>query len=164
MSWNFKAVYFEIAGICNAKCAYCHSGVDRPARARFVDVEVFRQSLTRLLAENVIPAGAVISLYNWGEPVLHPRLPALAGVINDLGLRYAMSTNASRVPAIDAAFVARLDHVIFSMPGFSQDAYDRIHGFKFTEILANMERIVNECRAHGFKGRFAISYHVYKFN
>ncbi|MBI5771731.1 MAG: hypothetical protein HZA93_28430 [Verrucomicrobia bacterium] len=164
MSWKYKAVYFEIAGICNAKCAYCHSGVDRPARARFVDVDVFRQALTRLLAEQVITKGAVISLYNWGEPVLHPRLPALAGVINELGLKYAISTNASRVPAIDRVFVANLDHVIFSMPGFSQEAYDRIHGFQFTEILGNIDRIVTQCREHGFTGRFAISYHVYKFN
>jgi MoaA/NifB/PqqE/SkfB family radical SAM enzyme len=106
----------------------------------------------------------VISLYNWGEPVLHPRLGELAGVINTLGLRYAISTNASKVPPIDRAFVANLDHVIFSMPGFSQEAYDRIHGFRFSEILANIDRIVSECRRHGFKGRFAISYHVYKFN
>ena len=164
MSWKYKAVYFEIAGVCNARCAYCHSGVARPERARFVDVDLFRRTLTRLLAEQVVHKGSVISLYNWGEPVLHSRLPALAGVINELGLKYAISTNASRVPSIDRAFVANLDHVIFSMPGFSQDAYDRIHGFKFTEILANIDRIVAECRQHGFEGRFAISYHVYKFN
>jgi MoaA/NifB/PqqE/SkfB family radical SAM enzyme len=164
MPWNFKAVYFEAVGYCNAKCAYCHSGVSRPARAKFLDVDVFRQSLTRLLAEEVVQKRQVISLYNWGEPVLHPRLGELAGVVNDLGLKYAFSTNASRVPKIDRAFVQSLDHVIFSMPGFSQEAYDRIHGFRFPEILANIDRIVNACREHGFKGRFAISYHVYKFN
>jgi hypothetical protein len=96
--------------------------------------------------------------------VLHPQIGELSGVINELGLKYAISTNASRVPPIDPAFVANLDRVIFSMPGFSQGAYDRIHGFNFTQILANIDRIVTACRQNGFKGRFVISYHVYKFN
>lgn len=160
----YKAVFFEIVGICNAKCAYCHSGVARVERGRFVDPELFNRTLSRLLAEHVIEPGSVISLYNWGEPALHPRLSEIVASIDDLGLKYALSTNASRVPPIDSAFVANLDHLIFSMPGFSQDAYDRIHGFRFPEILANIDKIVSRCREHGFKGRFSISYHVYKFN
>jgi MoaA/NifB/PqqE/SkfB family radical SAM enzyme len=164
MPWNYKMVYFEISGYCNARCAYCYSGVHRPEKAQFIGVDLFRQTLTRLLVEQVVRKGSVISLYNWGEPVLHPRLGELIGVINELGLKYALSTNASRVPPIDRAFVANLDHVIFSMPGFSQEANDRIHGFPFPEITTNIDRIVTACRQNGFGGRFTISYHVYKFN
>jgi len=164
MSERYHAIYFEISGICNARCAYCQSGVQRPAKAKFVDPELFRGVLTRLLTEHVIQPGTVISLYNWGEPTLHPQLGTIVGIINALGLRYALSTNASRVPVIDREFVRNLDHVIFSMPGFSQAAYDRIHGFQFAQITANIEHIVKGCRSQGFKGRFSISYHVYRFN
>jgi len=164
MCARYHAVYFEISGYCNARCAYCHSGVQRPDKAKFVDLEVFQNTLIRLLADGVLRKDTVISLYNWGEPTLHPKLSELVDIVNTLGLRFALSTNASRVMAINQDFVRNLDQIIFSMPGFSQNAYDRIHGFKFSEIIANIDRIVSECRRNGFKGRFAISYHVYRFN
>ncbi|MBK9990384.1 MAG: radical SAM protein [Verrucomicrobia bacterium] len=164
MRSNYHSVYFEISGFCNARCSYCHSGVQRPDKARFVSPELFRDVLYRLLAKNIICDKTVISLYNWGEPTLNPKLGEIIGVINDLGLRYAISTNASRIPTINYDFVRNLDHMIFSMPGFSQEAYDRIHGFKFHEIISNIDRIIRECRQHGYKGRFSISYHVYRFN
>ncbi|MBI5382478.1 MAG: hypothetical protein HZA31_11310 [Opitutae bacterium] len=160
----FHAVYFEIVSGCNARCAYCHSGVQRVARMRFVETAVFRASLQRLLTAQAIAPGTVISLYNWGEPLLHPRLPELVGVIDELRLRYAISTNASRPLAASPALVRNLDHLIFSMPGFSQAAYDRIHGFVFPEIVRNIEGMLRDCRAHGFRGRGVISYHVYRFN
>jgi hypothetical protein len=50
------------------------------------------------------------------------------------------------------------------MPGFSQTSYDRIHGFKFSKIKANIEKIIKNARMAGFNGYSAILYHVYQFN
>ncbi len=164
MCATHKVFHFEISGYCNAHCAYCHSGVVRPAKAKFVHPALFSDTLKRLIAKQVLPPKAVIRLYNWGEPLLHPQLKELIGIINNLGLRYALSTNASRLPCIDRDFVRNLDHISFSMPGFSQDSYNRIHGFRFPEITRNITRIIHECREQGFRGKFNISFHVYRFN
>jgi len=160
----YQALYFEISGHCNARCAYCHSGVQRRANAKFIDVRTFRDVLQRLLDNKVIQRGSVISLYDWGEPFLHPHFREIVGIVNALGLRYAVSTNSSRPPVFDRMLVKNLDHIIFSMPGFSQESYNRIHGFRFEDIKANIDGVVNGIRKHGFRGRFMISYHVYRFN
>ncbi|MEB2308208.1 MAG: radical SAM protein [Candidatus Brocadiaceae bacterium] len=161
---SFKTVYFDIVGFCNAKCPYCHSGIHRIGRGNKIPVELFEKTLMKLLDKNVITKGTVISLYSWGEPFLYNEIHNIINCINKLDLKYAVSTNASQVPFIDKAFVKNLDHIVFSMPGFSQESYSRIHGFDFEDIIHNIVTIVKDCRNLGFKGTFTISYHVYKFN
>ncbi|MBZ9617018.1 hypothetical protein [Clostridium estertheticum] len=50
------------------------------------------------------------------------------------------------------------------MPGFSQDSYDKRHGFKFVVIKENIIKIVKNFRESGFEGQFLIAYHIYQFN
>lgn len=126
--------------------------------------DVFENTLTKLLNTGVIDSRSVISLYNWGEPFLHPRLLEIIGIANKLKIKYAISTNAAKIPAVTGEFVRNLDHVIFSMCGFSQESYRRIHGFDFEKIKNNIIKFVNDCQLHGFRGEFFISFHVYRFN
>ena len=76
-----------------------------------------------------------------------------------------LSTNASVLPKVSEKFnAAYIRSVTFSMPGFSQESYDRIHGFRFDFIKNNIAWIVKFFRQHGFIGQFGIAYHVYQFN
>ncbi len=50
------------------------------------------------------------------------------------------------------------------MPGFSQESYDRIHGFRFNTIKENIIKIKRNMLDHGFEGEFIISAHIYKFS
>lgn len=161
---SFKIVYFDIVGFCNAKCPYCHSGINTIGGGSKITVEKFKNTLVKLIDERVINRRTVISLYSWGEPFLHPEIHNIIKGINELDLKYAVSTNASRVPFIDRNFVKNLDQIVFSMPGFSQESYSKIHGLNFQDILRNIVKIVEDCRTFDFKGNFVISYHVYKFN
>jgi MoaA/NifB/PqqE/SkfB family radical SAM enzyme len=129
-----------------------------------ISLDRFAQVLEKLIREGAIDSGSVLSLYNWGEPFLHRDLPGIIRIINEQNVRYALSTNAYRVPAIDREFVRNLDHLIFSMCGFSQASYDRIQQTNFDKARDNITRIVKECRGHGFKGEFRIFFHIYKFN
>ncbi len=160
----FRNIYFEIAGFCNANCSYCHTGASKLRNGYGIDEKVLRDALTALLRNRIIRSGSVIRLYNWGEPFLHPKINDILDCVRKLGLKYAFSTNGSVVPPISADFVSALDHLIFSLPGFSQDSYDKIHGFNFEKIKGNIRNIVQQCRANGFNGFFKISFHVYKFN
>lgn len=161
---SFKAVYFDIVGFCNAKCPYCHSGINRIGGGNKINVETFKKTLASLLDKNIINRRTVISLYSWGEPFLHPEIHNIINSINELDLKYAISTNVSKIPLIDRNFVKNLKQIIFSMPGFSQKSYNKIHDFNFPNIVHNIVKIVENCRKLDFKGNFIISYHVYKFN
>jgi len=160
----FKTVYFDIVGACNARCPYCLTGISGDRKGGEISPERFAQALEKLIHEGAIDAKTVVSLYNWGEPFLHRDLPGIIRVLNDLGVRYALSTNGYRVPLIDRGFVQNLDHIIFSMCGFSQASYDRIQRTNFKSALENITRIVLECRTHGFRGDFRIFFHIYRFN
>ncbi len=160
----FKTIYFDIVGGCNARCPYCLTGSGELRKSGEISPARFSQALEKLIREGAIDSGSVLSLYNWGEPFLHGDLAGIIRVVNDHDVRYALSTNAYRVPGIDREFVRNLDHMIFSMCGFSQASYDRIQRTNFAKARENITRIVDDCRSHGFKGDFRIFFHVYKFN
>lgn len=160
----FRTVYFDIVGFCNARCPYCPTGRNKQKIGESIAPDTFKQILIKLQNAGAIDSKSVISLYNWGEPLIHPGLHEIIGVVNSLNIKYAISTNAAKIPAVNKDFIKNLNHVIFSMSGFSQSSYDRIHGFDLEKIKNNIVKFVNECRQHGFRGDFSISYHVYKFN
>jgi MoaA/NifB/PqqE/SkfB family radical SAM enzyme len=160
----FDRIYFEISGVCNGKCPYCLSGLHKRPGGMFIESERFEKALDFISENHLLAKDGTIGLYNWGEPFLHPRLSELIHMLNEHDLAYGFSTNASRVPAMDKHFVKNLRFILFSMPGFSQRAYDRIHGFQFEAILQNIKSIVRRCRDQGFHGSFTVVYHVYQFN
>lgn len=161
---TYKTIFYEISGICNGKCPYCLSGRFRETGGSFVSTALFDRTLGVIAKNSLLSADGVIGLYNWGEPFLHPQLSELLHTINDYAFSYGFSTNASKIPFIDEFFVKNLKYIRFSMPGFSQASYNRIHGFRFEVILENIKSVVRACRHHGFQGNFSISYHVYQFN
>ncbi len=164
MTKPFRTIYLEISGICNGKCPYCLSGRYKMPDGKFIAVDVFEQILKRLTELRIVGTNTILGLYNWGEPFLHPRLGELVAITNRFEIPYSFSTNAAIVPDIDRQFVKGLKMIIFSMPGFSQSSYDRIHGFDFQSICRNIQTIVDRARSAGYKGIFRIHYHVYQFN
>ena len=160
----FATVYFDIVGTCNARCPYCQTGAERRKTGPAIPVVTFAAAVDALLRARAVGPGSVIGLYNWGEPFLHPDLRGIVEELNRRNLRYSLSTNASRIPAVDRGFVRNLDHVIFSMCGFSQAAYDRIHGLEFRAVRDNIVRFTRACRKEGFRGDFLIAFHGYRFN
>jgi tetratricopeptide (TPR) repeat protein len=168
----FNEVYFDISGVCNARCRYCInggknslSGPQHRLGAGQIDVLDFEKAINYMLGNNIIGNSSVIHLYNWGEPFLHPRFKEIISILNNNHLHFGLSTNASRPTFFnDDEALSGLDGIIFSMPGFSQASYDRIHGFDFELIKKNIRDMVTNYRENGFKGMAQISYHLYQFN
>ncbi len=161
---KFGSIYLDIVGYCNAKCPYCLSGRYGNKEKKLISSELFNDVLQKIADYKLCNRSCIIGLYNWGEPFLHPRLTELMKIANNYPFKYSFSTNASIVPNINSQFVKKLDHIMFSMPGFSQKSYDKIHGFDFKKILTNIKAIIRSCRDYGFRGHFIIVYHIYRFN
>ena len=161
---RFKAIYFEVAGICSGRCAYCVTGAKNASPGGVMQADTFDATLLNLERLNLIDFRSVLELYNWGELFLHPDLQNIIRVINDHGLRYSISTNGSIIPQIDEAFVKNLAAIRFSMCGFSQQSYDRIHKFEFDRIRGNISTIVSRLRSLRYNQPTEIFFHVYRFN
>lgn len=161
----YKTVNFDIVGGCNAKCPLCvtaRTTFGKPIQ--FISIENFTRAIDELIERRLVKKGVTsIHLYNWGEPILHPKLNEIVDVLRERNLQFGISTNASKA----TSFVNKTDHCqhfIFSVPGFSQDSYDKIHGLKFDKIVRNMKATIINLRDTGYSGPIRLAFHTYKFN
>ena len=166
----YKRIYFDISGVCNAHCRYCVSGKDSISgsehrkQGKFIDIETFSGAITHMLSKKIIAPDCEVILYSWGEPFLHKDLKMIIDILNRNELFYSLSTNASICISFNEEQISRLKNITFSMPGFSQDSYDRIHGFKFDRIKNNISDMVLSLRSSRYTGPINLAYHIYKFN
>lgn len=154
----YSSVVFEISGICNAKCPYCcnGNGIAAPKGAgHFISVDLFKKIIDHLLYEKIIVRGQHISLYNWGEPLLHPDIEEIQSYLIKKSLHYYLSTNGSVYRKILSPKVLAV-----STSGFSQSSYDRIHQVDFDTVLTNIEKFSHDISPK----KILIKYFVYKFN
>jgi len=165
-------IFFEISGICNAKCPWCITKSPfveskhpiyqvTPEKARFIPVEIFERAINRLIDIGIIGPTTCIHLYNWGEPLLHPQFEDILTVLYKKDLAIAISTNASKLVEVAPHLLAHLKQFTISMPGFNQAAYDRIHGFQFDKIWHNIDALLTTFKSADI---IRIAYHVYQFN
>jgi len=158
----YNTVYFEISGLCNAKCPWCVNGrgILKPFPSRTIPPGEFQKAIEYLFKESLIDTGSLIHLYNYGEPLLHESLQEILKILTDKKLRFVISTNGSFFTELEPSILNNLERVYISMPGFSQDSYDKIHGFNFRKILANIDRWIQIFHPE----KIQIQYHVYQFN
>ena len=169
----YRVCYWDISGVCNAACRYCPSGSRsiignlHKSQAGFLSPEDFDDGLAFMIDRGIITPGITkIDLYSWGEPFLHPQFETMLKIISSKGIGFGLSTNASTLKEIPIEAMPMLKDIIFSMPGFSQESYDKMHGFSFNMICENIRSIVSSIRTAKLREDtgFAIIYHMYKFN
>lgn len=160
----FKFVVFEVSGSCNARCKYCMTGSKKDVPLRescgFVTAKNFQKGVERLYSEGLASEETEFHLYNWGEPFINPEIKEILAYLNSTPNKFIMSTNAGYFPELDSTSFTNLRNVMVSMPGFSQESYDRIHGFKFEKVLENIDRIIE---AVGQR-KVQVIFHRYKVN
>jgi MoaA/NifB/PqqE/SkfB family radical SAM enzyme len=161
----FDAIQFDIVGGCNAKCPLCSTArLTFGQRLQFIPVADFARTLDRILELGLAtPGRSLVRLYNWGEPILHPDLNGIVREVGARGLLAGISTNASKRTNFTIS-TKHFGEFTFSMPGWSQSSYDKVHGLRFERVVANMEATIKNMRHTGYRGGFLLAYHVYQFN
>lgn len=163
----YDNVNIEISGICNARCPYCITGIENTSskiRGGVMSKDLFNDIYRHLIENNIIHSGTDIGLYNWGEPFLNRDLDEICSLLSAMDQPFHLSTNASVYKPLSVKNMKTIRTVILSMCGFSQKSYDRIHGFNFSTVIENIDKIVTDFRKVGCKKKFVIAYHIYQFN
>lgn len=163
----YKNVYFEIVGFCNAVCPWCPSGNKSMSNipSRVIPPPEFKNAIEELIKKKLIsPEQSIINLYNWGEPMLHPKIDNILDTLHKQGIFFGLSTNASKLADLDPRPLTHLRQFIFSMPGFSQTSYDHIHRLNFNTVKRNIETYCKLVSKAAPNAILTMSYHVYQFN
>ncbi|MCX7748470.1 MAG: radical SAM protein [Clostridia bacterium] len=169
MSKLYKNIIIELSGICNGKCTWCTTGMANRKGLKpsggYMCASKFIELMQYLQSNKIIDDNSNLYLYNWGEPLLNPEVKEIIKHLNKSGIHFILSTNASKPVLFDGSNdLKTLKELRFSMPGFSQESYNRIHGFDFNTIKNNISSILENYRNCGFQGDASIYYHVYQFN
>lgn len=105
-----------------------------------------------------------IDLYNWGEPFLNPEINEVLQILKKKKLYANISSNFIVRPDIDKECLPVIRHLNFSLSGFSQDSYGRIHGASLNRVLNNFDNLYAQIRESSPKTSISISWHRYLFN
>ena len=125
---------------CNLNCPFClRSSLNRSEE--YISFDEFRQIIDRSKSR-------YLTLHGWGEPLLHPDLPAMIRYAAGKKISVNFTTNATLLPVkTDELLNSALDAIAFSFPEVQQ----------FTPIIArNVAGFVQERSAR--KQKFPKTY------
>ena len=128
----------ELTNRCNLKCSFCPTADGRMERARgFMDDGLFRRAL-----DGAGPLEFAL-LFQWGEPLLHPRFVELAREASARGIRTLVTTNGTLLDdrRIAGLLSAGLDRVTISVDG-DERTHEAVRGVPLAQTQAAIERLV----------------------
>lgn len=128
----------ELTNRCNLKCTFCPTADGRMARPRgHMDDALFRAALDG--------AGRLefVLLFQWGEPLLHPRFAELAAEAARRGIRTLVTTNGTLLDdrRIAGLLGAGVDRVTVSVDG-DATTHEAVRGIPLASTRAAIERLV----------------------
>ncbi|WP_448207962.1 radical SAM protein [Azospirillum sp. sgz302134] len=165
------AVQIEVVGTCNLRCPSCPVGNAEGGRRSgsiggTMPLDRFRQALDWAAAGlNRAPSEVSVCLYSWGEPFIHPDLPALIAEVKRRGYGAAISSNLNHVRDLEAVLRAGVDEITVSLSGFTQDAYGQSHvGGDIETVKRHMMELSQAIERVGTATRVMVHYITYRHN
>lgn len=158
----------EVVGSCNLRCPSCPVGNMPPSRrARpqgLMDPALFAEIVRKIVRES--PGRETkVSLYDWGEPTLHPELPRMIRLLREHGVRSRVSSNLNVEKPLEEVVRADPDEFHISLSGAFQENYGRTHATGDIEtVRSNIRQLAHWKRVHGARTRFVIGFHGYRHN
>jgi pyruvate-formate lyase-activating enzyme len=128
----------ELSSRCNLRCTFCPTADGRMGRPKGnMDDALFRRALDG--------AGTLefVLLFQWGEPLLHPRFGELAAEAARRGVRTLVTTNGTLLDdrRIAALLGAGVDRVTISVDGDAA-THEAVRGISRAATEAAVDRLV----------------------
>jgi len=140
--WNLPLhMQVELTNYCNLRCPVCPTGIRAVNRKpAAIDVDLFKR-----LMDEVGPYLLTISLWAWGEPLLHPHLLEILRAVRKHDIAILLSTNGQNLNderIIEALTREPPTHLIVAMDGLTDETNSKFRvGAKLAPILAGVRRI-----------------------
>lgn len=139
----------ELTNYCNLKCPVCPTGAGvLNRRPQSIDPQLFEQ-----LMKEVGPNLLVLSLWAWGESLLHPKLAEILRIIQTYDTRTLLSTNGQNLDdelVIHALIKNPPTYLIVALDGLTDETNARFRlGAKLAPALKGVRRIAELKKKNG---------------
>ena len=156
----------DILGSCNLKCASCpHSITDSSVPKGSMKFETFVKVFDKIILET--PSISHISLYSWGEPLLHPYIDKIIDYVHERNVSVALSSNLSIKfeNRIEKIIKSNPDYLKISLSGFFPKAYNQTHeGGDINLVKSNLRLLRKLIDKYKSNTLVDINYHLYRDN
>jgi len=155
-------MYLDIIGSCNLKCPSCPIGNSiNKNNNKSMSFDLLRLIVKKSLSEGI----SSIHLYNWTEPLIHPKIGEFISEIEGNGIACGISSNLNISKNIESAIKANPSFFRISLSGFYQETYMKGHAGGNIEDVKKHMGLLSELRSkYNSKTRVQVYYHRYLDN
>ncbi|VVO01290.1 hypothetical protein PS718_02687 [Pseudomonas fluorescens] len=155
-------MYIDIVGACNLSCPSCPMGNSENLNfKKSMQIDMFRQIVEKAKGEGV----REIYLYNWTEPLVHPKIGEFIEIINAAGMKSGISTNLNLAKNMEKALMAEPGYFRVSLSGFYQETYAKGHAGGDIEVVKqNMIKLYEIKQQFNLQTEVDVYYHRYLDN
>ena len=156
----------DIVGTCNLNCPSCAQSIAEIKNpVGIMKLNDFKKVIKKMKDE--VDMVTHVSLYSWGEPLLHTELHLLINHLHEEGIAAAVSSHLS-IPSddkIQKLVKSAPEFLKISLSGFYPEAYNSTHtGGDINLVKSNMYRIKYYMERYKSKIYVDVNYHLYKNN
>ena len=135
-------LHVGVTTLCNLACPACPTGTEALGRpGQHLDFDVYRRTVDEL--RNVL---MLMLFWDWGEPLMHPRLAEMVAYAARSGIMTVISTNgtvANSESQMERLVAARPSVVIACVDGADQQTYEKYRvGGRLSKVLETARRLV----------------------
>lgn len=153
----------DVAGMCNLRCISCPRGNwPRHRKPGIMSPETYGLLVDKILLDD--PWTGIITLYNWGEPLLNPDLPEIIAITRQKGLLSAVSSNLAMEKDFEDVVKAAPDWFRISNSGWGEN-YEKSHtGGRWELFHANCHKLSEYKKRHCPEMIVEFFFHIYSHN
>lgn len=153
----------EPVGKCNLKCVTCNMALPDANKGKGnMHPFAYDTVLDKLLDD--LPLVSGVSLFLWGEPLMHPQLDEFIKITKTRGLTCDISTNLNFGKHLDRVLEAGPDILSIACSGRGE-MYEKTHtGGKYSAFRENLDRVAQFMRDSDSEVTVRFFYHMYKHN
>jgi len=164
-----KIVNIEVVGTCNLRCPSCPVGNYGTERWKgnskgIMSPTLFQEVMDRVSAD-FDSAETCITLYSWGEPLIHPRIGELIAIVKNAGFKANLSSNLNFIRHLPDALAAGVDEIVVSLSGAHPDTYEKTHvGGDAGALRSNLLELGRLRAQSPHPPAVFVNYHLYRHN
>jgi MoaA/NifB/PqqE/SkfB family radical SAM enzyme len=130
----------DICNVCNLKCPLCPTGTDCTKRKK----QIMTFENYKIIFDKIKNYAFTVNLYNWGEPFLNKDFIKILEYSkkNKTGVLLSTNLNFMKDEIIDSMIKLKLDKIVVSLDGASQETYEKYRrGGDFERVVLNLKKL-----------------------